>query len=295
MSRRHRPGIALICALIFALTCGLVASLLASPARASEPPIAVIGDFGTGSAAAQQVAALVKSRGPRAVVTVGDNAYDTADYGRVVGGPYCRYLASFPPSASCPAEAMGSVNRFFPATGNHDYSDAGIDAYQASFVAARPRTWYAVTLGDVEFLVLDTQLGLDDPAAMAAQRSWLIQRARTSSAGWQVVVMHHPPYSSSSAHGSTTVFQWPFRTWGIDLVLAGHDHSYERLRRWGLTYVVNGAGGADLYPLGPRLLGSVASTDRVHGALFLRTVEGRLQGEFISTDGQLVDRFGIAR
>lgn len=279
-----------------------MAICLVGPARADRPieqvsaghEIAVIGDFGTDAPAADRVAELVRSRNPVAVITVGDNAYDTNDYGRVVGARYCRYLAATPVWAQCPTAEQSSVNRFFPAAGNHDHSDAGIDVFQESFLAVRARTWYAVTREGVEFLVLDSQLALDDAAAMAAQRAWLRERALGSRARWQVVVLHHPPYSSSTGHGSTRAFQWPFRNWGIDLVLAGHDHGYERLSRWGLTYVVNGAGGADLYRLGPRVQGSLVGEDRIHGALFVTPSGDRLQGRFRSTTGEIIDTFTVS-
>lgn len=259
-----------------------------------EGGIAVIGDFGTGTPAANRVADLVNAQDPIAVVTVGDNVYGAIGYPRAIA-PYCRYLSAAPPWSQCPASSMPSVNRFFPAAGNHDYSDGGITAFQDMFVAARSRTWYSVVLDGIEFLVLDSQAALDDPASMAAQRGWAQRRARESRADWQVVVLHHPPYSSSTVHGSTAALQWPFTSWGVDLVLAGHDHGYERLQRWGLTYVVNGASGAPLYRLGPRLLGSIASNDRVHGALFLRVVGDQLLGEFRASTGQRIDAFRLTR
>jgi len=248
---------------------------------------------------------MVLTRQPIAILTTGDNAYGqnaygsgdvgSVDYASLVGRWYCRYLADAPPSPACPGSAMARVNRFYPAAGNHDYSDAGIEAYQDYFVAARARTWYALVIEGVEFLVLDSQRALDDPVSMAAQRAWLARRARSSTADWQVVVLHHPPYSSSSVHGSTKAFQWPYRTWGVDLVIAGHDHHYERLRRWGVTYLVNGAGGADLYRLGPRIMGSLVANDQVHGAVFLRASPSVLMAEFRATSGEMVDRFALTQ
>ena len=104
-------------------------------------------------------------------------------------------------------------------------------------------------------------------------------------------MLHHPPYSSSSAHGSTTDFRWPFSRWGVDLVLSGHDHDYERLRVGGLTYVVVGTGGADLYAFGEPLPGSLVRDDAHHGALVLRSTPTALVGEYWTTQGQRRDRF----
>ena len=258
-------------------TAGFVVSIalvcaVPQPAQASPGEIAVIGDFGDRSANEAAVARLVLGRKPVAIVTTGDNIYRSRDY-------------------------AASVTRYYPrstpmiaATGNHDYSDAGIGAFRAAFGSPER----AVTVGDVEFIVVDSQAALDDPASMARQRDWVRQRATNSTAAWQVVVLHHPPYSSGP-HGSSRAFRWPFADWGVDLVLSGHDHDYERLLRQGATYVVDGAGGARLYRMGRPLAGSVARDDRSFGALFLSSSASALNGEFRTTDGRIVDRFAVRK
>lgn len=267
-----------------------------APAAKGTPSawIAVVGDYGMGNAAEAAVADLIEARQPLAVVTTGDNIYDSADYARVVGSQYCGFIAMAPSTSACPASQMAAINSFFPATGNHDYSDAGIDEFRSYFRGLGGRTTYAVTRGQIEFLVLDSQRALDSSASMTQQRDWVRQRAQTSRAPWQVVVLHHPPFSSSTVHGSSPQFQWPFDRWGVDLVLSGHDHSYERIVHAGLTYVVNGSGGADLYRLGTPVTGSVARNDSEHGALFLRSVGGRLAGVFVNVAGVPLDRFSLA-
>jgi hypothetical protein len=49
--------------------------------------------------------------------------------------------------------------------------------------------------------------------------------------------------------------QWPFRAWGADLVLSGHDHDYERFVVDGFPYVVDGVGGNSLYTFRPLIVG----------------------------------------
>ncbi len=285
------------------LAAGLVAAgILGASAHpsiavptASRSSVAVIGDFGNLSAAQADVADLVARIDPLAVVTTGDNLYGSATYAQAVGAFYCPFLAGAPSSTECPRERMATRNGFFPSTGNHDYTDGGIAAYRAYFTALGGRTTYAVTRGGIEFLVLDSQAAIDSVASMTRQRSWVRARARASRAAWQVVVLHHAPYSSSSVHGSTVAFQWPFRSWGVDLVLSGHDHDYERLSRGGLTYVVNGSGGADLYPFARPLRGSLMRNDTDHGVLLLTAGERSLAGEFRSTGGSRVDGFTLRR
>ncbi len=276
------------------LAAGTSADRAVRPLQRADPhSVAVVGDFGSRSPAEREVSDLVHRLAPQAVVTTGDNLYSTTTYAQAVGAYYCRWIAGAPGTTSCPRSRMASVNSFFPATGNHDYSDGGISDYLGYFRALSGRTTYSVTRSGIEFLVLDSQAALDSPASMARQLAWARGRALVSRARWQVVVLHHPPYSSGSVHGSTPQFQWPFGRWGVDLVLAGHDHDYERLVRGGVTYVVDGSGGADLYPLGPPLAGSTGRNDTEHGVLLLTPGARGLHGEFWSTSGRLVDGFVV--
>ena len=112
---------------------------------------------------------------------------------------------------------------------------------------------------------------------------------------WQVVVLHHPPYSSGSEHGPSPEFRWPYRDWGADLVLSGHEHAYERLTEAGLTYVIDGLGGQDRYGFGPPQPGSLVRYSSDSGALFLTATTDRLTGEFWSAAGHRVDAFAVRR
>ena len=72
----------------------------------------------------------------------------------------------------------------------------------------------AGTIGAVDVFIFDTQGALNSATDLAAQKAWLESAVRASTAPWQVVVFHHPPYSSGS-HGSSTTFQWPLSPSGI--------------------------------------------------------------------------------
>jgi hypothetical protein len=65
---------------------------------------------------------------------------------------------------------------------------------------------------------------------------------------WRVVVLHHPPYSAGYQGSSTDVrrtFAPLFERYGVQLVVSGHDHDYQRsVPIHGVTYVVTGAASA---------------------------------------------------
>jgi 3',5'-cyclic AMP phosphodiesterase CpdA len=249
----------------------------ATPSAPTADTIAVIGDYGSGAAAERNVSMLVGAARPVTVVTTGDNVYTEAGYSVLVGRYYQPWI---------------SARQFLPATGNHDYAE-GISAFDAYFTQLHSQRYYSATRGDVTFFVLDSQAALDSAGSMARQRLWLKAALAASSARFKVVVLHHPPYSSSSAHGSTRAFRWPFARWGADLVLAGHDHTYERLNVGGLTYIVDGAGGQALYGFAEPLPQSRVRYSADFGAVFLTPTDSGLQGSFRTVHGRVVDRFSL--
>lgn len=268
-----------------ALVTGAAAILaVVAPGEAAQPrppvgAVAVIGDFGSGQPAQRDVADLVAGANPVAVVSTGDNVYDSNDYDALVGDYYGRWV---------------DRGLFLPAAGNHDYSE-GIESFDAYFDYLGGRRVYSRVVGEIEFFVVDSQAALDSARELRRQYTWLRVNVPRSTARYQVVVLHHPPYSSGSTHGSTPEVRWPFGWWGVDLVVSGHEHQYERLAVRGTTYVVDGAGGKDLYSFGTPIPGSRLRVDDAFGALFLTEESGRLVGEFWSTDGRRVDRFAVPR
>jgi predicted phosphodiesterase len=239
--------------------------------------VAIIGDFGSGDANERAVADLVAAASPEAVLTVGDNVYTDAGYARQVGDYYGAFVAG---------------ERFFPATGNHDY-DQGIENFDDYFGYLNGQRDYTVVLGSAEFFVLDGEQGMASLDANHNQEMWLRRVVSASTADYKIVIVHYPPFSSGDRHGSTPDYQWDFASMGIDLVLSGHDHIYERIVVGGVTYIVNGAGGKALYGCGDRVSGSAVCFDDNFGALFLRFGPEGLLAQFAAVDGSVIDAFTI--
>ncbi len=304
---------------LFLLLVGLLlgATPATDRARSSGAPIppdasltfAVIGDYGTASAAAARVAALVNSWQPAFILTTGDNYYrgagdPTNPYDGSTGRFYCAFLHGVPSGPRCRAEAMSrSGNRFFPALGNHDYSDAGLDRYLSYFALPGERfrstsgneRYYDVVWGPVHVFVLNSNPQEPDGIrAHSRQARWLRARLAASTAPWQIVILHHPPYSSGP-HGSTPTWQWPFADWGADVVIAGHDHIYERILREGIVYIVNGLGGGARYALRRPVAGSVFRYNAGWGALRVTATTTTLDLAFyrLGDDHHPVDHYRL--
>jgi len=124
------------------------------------------------------------------------------------------------------------------------------------------------------------------------QADWLKSSLSNSTASWKIVCFHHPPYSSA-VHGSALWMRWPFHEWGADLVLSGHDHTYERFLIDNMTYIVNGLGGANIYDFVDELPGSQVRYNQDHGAMLVTATVKVLYIQFIIWNGEVIDDFSL--
>lgn len=255
---------------------------------------AVIGDYGVASAAEAEVARLVKSFDPEFIVTTGDNNYPSGSASTIdanIGQFYHDYIHPYYGKYG----AGATENRFFPTLGNHDWYTPNAQPYLDYFTLPGNERYYDIVRGNVHYIALDSDVNEPDGITSdSVQGRWCEATARASTAPFRVVAMHHPPFSSAS-HGSTKSMQWPYRSWGIELVLAGHDHTYERLEIGGATYIVNGLGGQHTYSFGTPLTGSVSRNNDKQGALFIEASATKLVGRFVDITGALRDVFAIDR
>ena len=138
---------------------------------------------------------------------------------------------------------------FFPAPGNHEYNTLSAAPFRAVFsLPGTNERWYSYDWGRVHFAVLDTE------SDYATQASWLDADLAATKRPWKVVYFHKPPYSSGQ-HGSDTSLRDALspvvERHGVQLVLAGHDHDYERVApQRGVRYIVTGGGGVGTRPVG---------------------------------------------
>lgn len=254
---------------------------------------AIIGDYGVGDEDEAAVANLVASWNPEFIVTVGDNYYTNAGgtgtdrFARSVGAFYGRWLDE----------------SFYPSLGNHDYDASPAPATYLSYFSP-PRAnlastsgntrYYDFVRGPIHFFVLNSNPqepdGID---STSIQARWLHRRLSASKSKWNVVIDHHPPYSSDDEHGPNAGMRWPFAEWGADAVVSGHVHTYERIMRDHIVYFVNGIGGASRYNFGAHIQGSAARYRDTPGAQRVTITGDALVFECYATGGKLVDRYTL--
>lgn len=224
----------------------------------------VFGDSGQDNAAQRQVAQLMLQERPALVLHTGDLAYENGTFEQFQR-TYFNYYRDLMKRAP-----------FFPTPGNHDYNTNQAAPYLAMHApptegvppADRGR-YYSFDWGNVHFVSLDSNAPLVNAAnGTGAMLQWLDNDLQRTRQAWKVVYFHHAPYATANHENDPNGQIVRERVvpildrYSVDLVLSGHEHSYDRTYPlnagqrvepgFGVLYVITGGGGGTLYPVFPR-------------------------------------------
>ena len=194
----------------------------------------------------------------------------------------------------CYAPHWGDLrDRIYPAPGNHEYRTqdaAGYFGYFGARAGDPARGYYSFDVGPWHILSLNSNRELEDDAP---QLQWLETDLRQHKQRCVLAFWHHARYSSGP-HGSDARTQalWSMLyRHGVSVVVAGHDHDYERFAPMnaqgerddlhGMRSFVVGTGGAILYELDARHPLSEAWNDTEWGVLKLMLRQDSYAWEFL--------------
>jgi len=217
--------------------------------------------------------------------------------------------ADFDPKFFRPYQDLIRQLVFWPTLGNHDVTTARGQPWRDAFYTpannpARSENYYSFDYGNAHVVVLNSN-GNTSPGS--AQYRFLDQDLAASPALWKFVAFHHTIYSSGTTHGSNLPIRANlvplFDKHGVDIVLMGHEHNYERtapLRAdqvvapgGGTVYITTGGGGHDLYPVGQTSFTAYAES----ASHFTRVVVdgGTLVEQMIRVDGAVRDTMTLVK
>ena len=219
-----------------------------SPVPGTSIPtrIWVLGDSGTANASAQAVRnAYLSFTGTTHTnlwLMLGDNAYENGTDSEFQAAVFDMY----------PTMLRQSV--LWPALGNHDTAQSSNPpaslpyfamftlptAAQAGGMASGTEKYYSFDYANIHFICLDSMTS--DRSANGPMATWLRADLAATTRQWTIAFWHHPPYSKGSHDSDTDPILMQMRQnflpiledAGVDLVLAGHSHSYER------SYLIDG-------------------------------------------------------
>jgi hypothetical protein len=271
----------LITLLLFALTAAAGAPITAQDVSLTGGPdavrFAVIGDSGTGERPqyelGQQMASAREKFPFDLVLMLGDNLYgrqNANDFVNKFEKPYAALLE------------QGVT--FLAALGNHD--NPANRQYKHFNMGGQRYLTYAKR--NVRFFVLDSN------AVDAAQLRWLETALKEATETWKICVFHHPLYSNAGRHGSDVslrvILEPLLVKYGVNVVFAGHDHTYERLKpQRGITHFVEGASGKLASGDVEAASSTAAFFDRDLSFILVQIDGDQLTFQTISRTGQRVD------
>ncbi len=203
---------------------------------------------------------------------------------------------------------------FYPAIGNHELgsgsSACGYHAYTDVYhlpenaPSGDEERYYAFDWGNVHVISLNTEQNYN---VGSAQYNWLENDLQNTDRRWIVVAFHRPPYSSGP-HGSNTDVQDQlvplFEQYGVDVVLNGHDHDYERtcpikndacttIDDGGVVYFVTGGAGAPLYSQNDPNAWFTAKYSKSHHFMLLSVNDCQMNIQAIDDNGNVIDSYQI--
>ena len=215
-----------------------------SPPTGESHPIRIwaIGDSGTANGASLSVRDAYRStfgyEGTDLLLMLGDNAYNDgtrAEYQAAVFDMFPELLRQTP---------------VWPTRGNHEKSEVVYQELftlptlgQAGGMPSGTEAYYSFDHGNIHFICLDSEGS--NRTAGGAMATWLASDLACTDQEWIIAFWHHPPYTKGS-HDSDDEskliemrqnFLPILEAGGVDLVLSGHSHSYER------SFLLNGHHG----------------------------------------------------
>lgn len=241
---------------------------------------AAIGDYGAGTKHLDKVARNLAASGARLVITAGDNVYPS--------GRWQDYQRNWEP-------AMGKIARsrnFMPALGNHDMYKDDLRPYFGHFPHLKGLAYYTFTDRNAQFYALD---GDQDIRPGSAQYRWLEQSLRESRQPWKVVYLHYPLYGSSAKGNEIADSVQPLlEKYGVQLVVAGHEHNYLRSKPiGGVTHLLSGGGGQRVYPFLGRKPDHLARREAAYHHLEIAVGAAQMVVRAIDEDGRRIDTVTI--
>jgi hypothetical protein len=247
----------------------------------AQRPLVVwaIGDGAAGTPPSRRLARRIVADDPDRVLYMGD-VYETGtaeEFRRNFEGPYRPLL-----------------RRMLPAPGNHEWPNhaLGYDPFWERVTGAPTPPWYAVRLGAWQVLSINSEAPHDSGSA---QLRWL-RRALRRPAPCRLAIWHRPRFSAGP-HGDQVDMEpvWAAVRGRVALVLAGHEHDFQRMRRSGGTVqIISGAAGRALYAVDesdPRLR---FSDDTHYGGYRLTLHPDRIRAVALTAAGRELDRATIS-
>lgn len=188
-------------------------------------------------------------------------------------------------------EPIAGSYPYIAAIGNHDESrDKWFARY---FRSGEDKNYLAIPVAGGFVILLDAIVNV---AEDDEQRSFLIEALKRAEGSSPIIVVLHKSPFSWGKHGddAAIIEHWVplFSQYGVDLVISGHDHDYQRIGPvHGVDYIVTGGGGAPVY--GVEDDPQVKKAYEGHHYVVLEINKGLIRGWVKDMEGNVLDEFEL--
>ena len=274
---------------------------------ASGTHIVAAGDWGC-SKNTEKTVKLAQSMNPQLLLALGDYSYEK--------------------TATCwlnlikPVESITKIN-----FGNHEDSDSLLNSYLSHF--SLTKQFYSYDIQNVHVLTMSTEEKFETDSE---QYSFVVNDLRNAANNpdikWIIVNMHYPFYASpntckeSDCAGNEEyreIYHPLFDKYGVDLVLQGHVHNYQRSYPLnfnqessskplvtstskadyqnpnGVIFAIVGTGGVNFHGLSGSAPFMAYQQDSKFGILDMHFSDNKLDAKFVTNDGSTLDHFSISK
>ncbi|MDW0252538.1 MAG: metallophosphoesterase [Nitrososphaeraceae archaeon] len=298
---------------VFSLLLLVIVTVTYTPASfqkvlaASDTTMAAAGDWGC-SDNTEKTVQNVRNLNPKLLLALGDFSYDKTST--------C-WL-----SVMKPIESITKIS-----IGNHEDSDTLLNSYLNQFRLSKQ--YYSFDTNNVHVLIMSTE---EESEPNSDQYNFAVNDLRNAANNpdikWIVVNMHNPFYSSqneckaSGCEGDKDFresFHPLFDKYGVDLVLEGHVHNYQRSfplafnqqksgepivtsasktdynNPSGAIFAIVGTGGVNLHGLSDKAPFMAFQQDSKFGVLYIHFSDDKIDAKFVTNEGETLDHFSISK
>ncbi len=248
--------------------------------------IAVLGDSRSDLVMSERISNMIVAKAPALVIHTGDlvaSGRNLKEWGTYLFDPLEKLLRNIP---------------LYSVLGNHEQESPH---YYKYFPLHKQKPWWSVDYGSVHIIGLDTSI---PTGPESEQYQFLIDDLKKNKKPWTIVAFHYPLFHN---HPTRPIYdfryEWQplFMEYGVDLVLTGHDHYYQRSfpigrmseKQNGVVHITTAGGGATLYPTIPQPY--TAYTHSLYHFLLIDVTENELEIRAIDKNDQVFDAVIINR
>ncbi len=243
-----------------------------------------MADSRTGTAIHDKIATLLQAAAPRFSLYGGDLCDE--------GASYTTYKEQFFRPKQL---ALAAHVPFFNTTGNHEQWGVNTRAFmQAPTSLSGNQGYYSFDYGDLHVVVMN-YMDAGGYTAGSPQYIFIASDLSATTKPWKLVICHSPAYVSGG-HGEdadmVTLTKNVFEPNGVHLVIAGHDHFYQRNFINGIYHLIIGSAGAPLSNPGP-VGGYVQVSVRTHCYAIFDLTPTTLQMRAYNENGKEIDSLSL--